>query len=330
MSRRAVFNCLLAIFLLLTVSLIEAQQTRKVARIGVLFGGAASSIISSANLEAFRQGLRDLGYVEGKNLVIECRYAEGKLDRLPELVTELIRLKVDVIVTSSTPVNMAAKHTTKMVPIVVATSADPVETGLVASLARPGGNITGLSNLAADLTGKRLELLKEILPKIERVGFIWNPDNPGLTLRFKEIQAAARALNITLQSLEARNGSELQSAFDAATREHADALIVTAPMAAAYEKPLADFTAKRRLPVMYDTRESVEKAGGLIAYGPSFPDLFRRAATYVDKILKGAKPADLPVEQPMKFELVVNLKTAKQIGLTIPPNVLARADRVIR
>jgi ABC-type uncharacterized transport system substrate-binding protein len=324
-------------FTLLTLSAIlfalcastHAQQTKKVPRIGILFGGAASSV-SSANLEAFRQGLRDLGYIEGKNVVIEYRYAEGKLDWLPELVAEFVQLKVDIIVTSSTPVNVAAKRGTSTIPIVFATSADPVETGLVASLARPGGNMTGLSNLSADLTGKRLELLKETLPKLKRVGFLWNPANPGLMLRFKEIQAAARALNVSVQSLEARNETELVSALDTTTREHTDALMVTAPMAAAYEKQVMDFATKRRFPVMYDTRESVERASGLISYGPSFPDLFRRAATYVDKILKGAKPANLPVEQPMKFELVINLKTAKQIGLTIPQSVLYRADKVIK
>jgi len=306
----------------------SAQQP-KMPRIGILFGGAASSV-SSANLEAFRQGLSAQGYVEGKNVIIENRYADGKLDWLPELVAEFVRLKVDVIVTSSTPVNMAAKRGTSTIPIVFATSADPVETGLVASLARPGGNITGLSNVAADLTGKRLEVLKETLPTLKRVGFLWNPANPGLTLRFKEIQAAARALNTSVQSLEARNETELLGALDTAIREHIDALMVTAPMAAAYEKQVMDFATKRRLPVMYDTRESVEKAGGLMSYGPSFPELFRRAATYVAKILRGAKPADLPVEQPTKFELVINLKTAKQIGLTIPQKVLARADRVIK
>jgi putative tryptophan/tyrosine transport system substrate-binding protein len=327
MSKKLIVLVVSALLLALSFPA-QAQQPTKVYRIGHLSASSASSVPD--RMEAFRQGLRALGYVEGKNFVIESRYAEGKLDRLSELAVELVRLKVDVILTAQTPVNMAAKQATSTIPIVFVTSADPVETGLVASLAHPGGNVTGLSNLAADLTGKRLELLKEALPKVKRVGFIWDPANAGLALRFKEIQTAARTLNITILSLEVRSGSELLSALDTALIEHIDALMVTAPMAAVYQKQVMDFAKKKRLPVMYDTRESVENAGGLISYGPSFPDLFRRAATYVDKILKGAKPAEIPVEQPTKFALAINLKTAKQIGITIPQSVLYRADKVIR
>ena len=246
------------------------------------------------------------------------------------LASELVQLKIDVIVTGTTPAIQAVKNTTSTIPIVMAEVADPVAVGLVASLGRPGGNITGLTTFSPDLDGKRLELVKEILPKVTRVAYIWDPANSGGRIRFKGVQGAAQALAITLQSLEARNPKELESAFEAAIRERPAALMVPNPTVLAYGRQVADFAAQNRLPVFYDTREHAEKDGGLLSYGPNYADLLRRAATYVDRILKGAKPAELPVEQPTKFELVINLKTAKQIGLTIPQNVLARADRVIK
>ena len=293
----------------------RAQQARKVPRIGYLSTGPT--------LQQFRQRMRELGYVEEKNVLFEDRYAEGgKLDRLPDLAAELVRMKVDVIVTTGTPAIQAAKQATTTIPIVMANVSDPVAAGFVASLARPGGNITGLSNLAPDLAGKRLELLKETLPKLTRVAYIWDPSNPSLARISREAQAAARELGITLQSLEVRNAEELGSAFEAAIRERAGALWVPAPMVSPYRRGITDFAGKTHLPLIYETRQYVEDAGGLMSYGPDFGDLDRRAATYVDKILKGAKPADLPVEQPTKFELVINLKTAKALGLTIPQSVL--------
>lgn len=303
-----------------------AQQP-KLSRIGLLIPGSQSTF--SARTDAFRQGLRELGYVEGQNVVLEHRYADGKLDRLPDLAVEVLRLKVDVVVTGDTPAVQALKKLTATVPIVMGNVADPVSVGLVASLARPGGNITGLTTLALDLDGKRLELLKEINPKIARVSFLWDPTNPIMTNRRKEVQGAARALGISLQSLEIRNPQELERAFEAALRERSGALMAPNTIVIVHGKEIAEFADKNRLPLVYDSREFVE-AGGLMSYGPSFIDLWRRAAVYVDKILKGAKPADLPVEQPAKFELVINLKAAKRIGLAIPPNVLARADRVIQ
>jgi putative ABC transport system substrate-binding protein len=300
----------------------QAQQAKKIPRIGYLSAASSPS-------PAFMQGLRDLGYVQGKNIDLVFRTTEGKSEGYSDLAAELVRLNVDILVVGGNTAIRAAKKATSTIPIVMLSVGDPVGLGLVASLARPGGNITGLSQMSPDLTGKRVELLKEILPKVKRVAFIWDPANPGMTLRFKEAQAAAGALSITLQSLEVRRSNELATAFVGATKEQAEALMVPAPMAR-YEKKIADFAAKNRLPWTCDTTESVVQAGCLMAYGPSYPDLHRRAAVYVDKIMKGAKPADLPVEQPMKFELVINLQTAKQIGLTIPPNVLARADRVIR
>jgi putative tryptophan/tyrosine transport system substrate-binding protein len=304
----------------------EAQQL-KPARIALLIPGSAATF--AVRTEAFRQGLRELGYTEGQSVVLEYRYADGRFDRLPELAAEMLRLNPDIVVTSDTPAVQAVKKLTSAVPIVMGNIADPVAVGLVASLARPGGNITGLTTLALDLDGKRLELLKEIMPRLARVSFLWDPTNPAMTNRIKEVQAAARALNIDLQSLEIRNHKEMEGAFDAALREKTGALLAPNTIVVARGKEIADFAAKNRLAVVYDTREFIE-SGGLMSYGPSFPDLWRRAASYVDKILKGAKPADLPVEQPTKFELVINLKTAKQIGVGVPPGVLARADRVIK
>jgi putative ABC transport system substrate-binding protein len=302
----------------------EAQKAGKVYRIGYL--SAASRSALTARTEAFRQGLRDLGYVEGKNIVVEYRYAEGKLIRMSLLAAELVRLKVDVIVATGTTPSLAAMQATTTIPIVTTVSRDPVRAGLVASLARPGGSITGLTSVTPDLEGKRLELLKEILPKVKRVAFI----HRAFAVRGKKIQATARELGIALQYIEARNAKEVETALQAVSKERAGALWVAAPVVSRYRKQIVDFAGKRRVPLFYDTRGFVEKAGGLMSYGPDYSDLWRRAATYVDKILKGAKPADLPVERPMKFELVINLKTAKQLGITIPPVVLFRADKVIK
>jgi len=306
----------------------EAQQT-KIPRIGFLVPSSPSA--SSSRIAAFRQGLRELGYVEGKNIVIEYRYAEGKQDLQTDLAAELVRLKVDLIVTSSTPGVLAVKKTSSTVPIVFATiSDDPVASGLVASLARPGGNITGLTLLGPELGGKRLELLKEAVPNVTRVALLWNSANPSHGLQSKETHAAAQAMGLQLQSLEVRSSREFDSAFETALRERAQALItLPEPLFNTHLKRIVEFAAKNRLPAMYAVPEFAD-TGGLMAYGPSYPDLYRRAATYVDKILKGAKPADLPVEQPTKIEFIINLKTAKQIGLTIPPNVLVRADKVIK
>jgi ABC-type uncharacterized transport system substrate-binding protein len=308
----------------------QAQQPAGILRIGILIGSSASSY--SARVEAFRRRLRELGYVEGKNIVIEYRYAEGKLERLPDLAAELVGLKVDVIVTTGTGI-LAAKKASTTMPIVFANSSDPVGSGLVSSLARPGGNITGLSQMAQDLDGKRLELLKEAFPKVARVAFLWQSrqssggrGNTELT----DMEAAAKALGVKLQSLPVRSLDDFDSAFARAKREGAQALITgTGGLITTQRRQVLDFAAKNRLPAMYPDSEYVE-AGGLMSYAPSYTDLWRRAADFVDKILKGTKPADIPVEQPTKFEFIVNLKAAKQIGLTIPPNVLARADRVIK
>jgi putative ABC transport system substrate-binding protein len=306
----------------------EAQQPAKVPRVGFLV--APSRSFFSARVDGFRQGLRDLGYIEGKNIVIEYRYAEGKLDRLPHLAAELVHLKVDVILTAGEFGGLAAKNATIAIPIVFAVTEDAVASGLVSSLARPGGNVTGLTVLAADLGGKRLELLKESFPKAARVALLWPSGGPRGNLPFTEMEAAAKALGLKLQSLPVRGLDDFEPAFEAAKREGAHAL-VTAPTAVinTQRDRVVDFAAKNRLPAIYAGPEFVD-AGGLMYYGPNYPDLFRRAATYVDKILKGTKPADLPVEQPTKFEFIVNLKAAKQIGLTIPPNVLARADKVLK
>jgi putative tryptophan/tyrosine transport system substrate-binding protein len=318
----------LAALVLATIHLAGAQQPKKVYRIGILLVG--SPAFYSAWIDVFRQALKELGYMEGKNIAIEYRYAEGKADRLPFLAAELVGLKVDVIVSSSTPSVLAAKQATNTIPIVFVSIADPVASGLVASLARPGGNITGLSIVAVELSGKRLELLKEAVPNIARVAFLWNSANPAQAPQWREAQAAAQVLGLQLQSLEVRSSNDFDSAFEAALRERAQALVTTpAALLGAHLKRIVEFAAKNRLPAMYANPDFVD-AGGLMSYAPSYGDLSRRAATYVDKILKGTKPADLPVEQPKKFEFVINLKAAKQIGLTIPPNVLARADKVIR
>jgi putative ABC transport system substrate-binding protein len=314
--------------LLAPCSAVEAQQPKGIPRLGYLTGAYFSAIASRT--EAFRQGLRELGYVEGKNIVIEWRSAEGKLDRVPTLAAELVHLKVDIVVTAGAAVTGPTKEATSTIPIVMAQDSDPVRNGFVASLARPGGNITGLSNLAPELRGKRLELLKEVIPRLSRVAVFGTSTEPANSASLKEIELAARGLGVKLQYLDILNPEAIWPAFRAAAAERADAItmLVSGPLANFRHTQFAELAVKSRLPVIWN-REYVE-AGGLMSYAVGLPDLDRRAATYVDKILKGAKPADLPVEQPTKFELVINLKTAKQIGLTIPPHVLARADRIIR
>jgi ABC-type uncharacterized transport system substrate-binding protein len=306
----------------------QAQQPTKVPRVGFLTANDFSAL--AARIEALRQGLRELGYVEGKNIVIEYRYAEGKLDRLPALAAELVRLKVDIIVSAGPQSTRAVKEATVTIPIVMAFDFDPVGNGFVASLARPGGNITGLSTLAPEISGKQLELLKEIVPGLSRVVILGNSTDPGNAQVVGETERAAVALGVHHLYLDVRAPADIETAFRAARKGRADAVLsLSSFLFISQRKQLVDLAVKSRLPAIYDRREYVED-GGLMSYGVSQPDLFRRAATYVDKILKGAKPADLPVEQPKKFDFIINLKAAKQIGLTIPPNVLARADKVIR
>ena len=306
----------------------EAQQLTKVARIGFLGGVRPAAV--SARIEAFRQSLRELGYVEGKNIVIEYRYAEDKLDRLPTLAAELVRLKVDVIVTGGPGSTRASKDATATIPIVMAQDIDPVATGFVASLARPGGNVTGLATFAPGISGKQLELLKESVPKISRVAVLGTSTTPGSALMLKEVEAVAGALAVKLQYLDILDAKEIEPAFRFASKVKTDAVLVLFSFVLnSHRTKVVELAVKSRLPVIYPFSEFVE-AGGLMTYAVSFTDLYRRAAVYVDKILKGTKPADLPVEQPKKFEFIINLKAAKQINLTIPPNVLVRADRVIR
>jgi ABC-type uncharacterized transport system substrate-binding protein len=318
------------IFVLICLLLLRAdsvaQQPAKVPRIGFL--GATPD---PARTESFRQGLRELGYVEGQNIAIEYRWADGKFERLPDLAADLVRLKVEVIVAVVTQASLAAKKASGTIPIVMIGVSDPVGSGLVASLARPGANITGTSSMTAEVVGKQLELLKETLPKISQVAALWNPANPVFqAIQLSETKVAARALRLRLQILEARNADEIEHAFAAILREGTRALLVLGdPVFTAHRGRIAELAAKRGVPSVSGVREYAE-AGGLMAYGPSFPAMYRRAAYYVDRILKGTKPADLPVEQPTKFELTVNLKTAKQIRLIIPPNVVSRADSVIR
>jgi len=327
MSRKIIGLALGAILLALCFSA-EAQQAKKVPRIGFLIGTSPSH--NWARIEAFRQGLRELGYVEGKNIVIEYRYAEGKPDRVRELAAELVRLKVDVIVTAGALTTRAAKEATVTISIVMAQDADPVGSGFVAGLARPGGNITGLSSLAPEISGKRLELLKEIVPKLSRVAVFGTSASPGNAQSLKETELVAGALGVQLQYLDVLGPKDIDIAFRAAGKGRAEGVLVLGgSVLNSHRTQVADLAAKSRLPAVYGQLEFMD-AGGLMFYGASIPEMFRRAATYVDKILKGTKPADLPVEQPTKFELMINLKTAKQIGLTIPPNVLARADKVIK
>ncbi len=322
---------LLAVFLLAAPLAASAQQAAKIARIGYLSG---ANLAASPHLhEAFRQGLRDLGYVEGRNVVIEYRDAEGKPERFPALAAELVALNVDIIVAPITLTAVAAKQVTRTLPIVFATAGDPVGSGLVTSLARPGGNATGLSILAPELVGKRLELLKQAVPEVSRVAVLWRPGSMGERMdkdMLKEADGAARALGVRLHLVEARGPADFDRAFADITRARAAALTVFgSTMFSNERRRLVDLAAKNRLPAVYTSREFVD-AGGLLSYGPNAADLYRRAATYVDKILKGAKPADLPVEQPTKFELVINVKTAKALGLTLPQSLLQRADEVIQ
>jgi ABC-type uncharacterized transport system substrate-binding protein len=315
----------IAVALTVCVALASAQQPQNIPRVGILFIGGRDQ----PHLEAFKQGLRERGYIEGKNIALEYRYAEGREDRLPELAAELVQVKVDVIVVTADISAQAAQRATKTLPIVV-TTGDPVTWGLADSLAKPGGNVTGLSVLLADLSGKRVEILKETFPKLTRVAALWNPTGRVASPVFKETSAAAQALSLQLHSFEVQTLQDIEKALVEIPKLRSSALLVLlTPLVTLHSKRIVELALKQHLPGMYPTRQFAEE-GGLMAYGPLIGDLYRRAATYVDKILKGAKPADLPVEQPMKFEFVINLKTAKQIGLTIPPNVLARADKVIR
>jgi putative ABC transport system substrate-binding protein len=314
----------LLVLILATIHFAEAQQPAKVRKIGVLRADSPPNL----SAETFQQAMRDLGYIEGKNIVIEYRYAEGKVARLSNLAEELVRLNVDVIWALG-PAVSHAKNATKTIPIVITHVSDPVGSGLVASLARPGGNITGLSGVGPELGGKRLELLKEVIPKLSRVAFFGNSTAPAQA-QLREIELAAGELGVKIQYLDVPSPKEIEPALLAASKGRAQAVLITRnPVTAIHFARIAELAVKNRLPTMYADREFVE-AGGLMSYGPDHIFLYRRVAVYVDKILKGTKPADLPVEQPMKFEFVINLKTAKQIGLTIPPNVLARADKVLK
>ncbi|PYJ65438.1 MAG: ABC transporter substrate-binding protein [Verrucomicrobia bacterium] len=317
-----------ALLLVLSVRA-EAQQPKKVPSIGYLSTGSPSS--STQTIEAFRQGLHELGYAEGKNITIEYRFAEGREDRLRQFASELVRFKVDVIFVSATVATLATKNATTTIPIVFTIVDDPIAFGLIDSLGHPGGNITGLTSGAGPgLYGKRLELLKESFPRVSRVAALWNPDDPGSVVNVRGMETPARSLSLKLQSVEMRDPNDLQQAFSAMKRERAEALVtILGALVGSQRSRIVDLAAKSRLATMSAESRWTE-AGGLMSYGPDYADLYRRAATYVDKILKGANPADLPVEQPTKFELVINLKTAKRIGLTIPPNVLARADKVIK
>ena len=307
--------------ILATIQLAEAQQTPKIPYVGILFVGGRDQ----PHLESFKQGMREHGYTEGKNVFFEYRYAEGNYDRLPELVADLVQKKVDVIVTTSSISAQAARKVTSTVPIVM-TSGGVIEFGLAESLAKPGGNVTGLTVLAPDLSGKRVELLKEAFPKSRRVAALWSK----VSLGFRETQDAAKALSVPLYPIELRQADDIDKAFTEMSKAHVDALLVVpSPLVTLHSKRIAELALQHRLPGMYPTRQFAEE-GGIAAYGPLLSDLYRRAATYVDKILKGVNPADLPIEQPMKFEFIINLKAAKQIGLTIPQKVLARADKVIK
>jgi putative ABC transport system substrate-binding protein len=318
----------IAFVLAVTGTVVQAQQPTKIPRIGFLTAGSPSTI--PARIEAFRLGLRELGYVEDKNMVIEWRFGEGKLDRLPALVAELVRLKVDVILSAGAAVTRPAKDATRTIPIVMAQDTDPVGNGFVASLARPGGNITGLSSYSAELNGKRLELLKEIVPRLSRLAVVGESTYPGNAQSLREVELAAAAFGVKLQYLDILGPKDFETAFRAAGKGRADAILVLqSAVLNSQRKEIVDLAIKSRLPAIYYAAEWME-AGGLMSYATSITDLYRRAATYIDKILKGTKPADLPVEQPKKFEFVINLKAAKQIGVTIPPNVLVRADKVVK
>ena len=326
--RTIVLIAILALGLLAAPLTADAQQAKNVPRIGYLSATSPSALAGWS--EAFRQGLRELGYVEGKNIVVEYRYAEGKFDRLPDLAAELVRLKVDIIVSVGPAVTSRIKEATGTIPIVMCFAFDPVGSGFVASLARPGGNITGLSTLSPELGGKQLELLKEILPQFSRLAVLGDSTEPGNARSLQELERAAKAFGVTLQPIDVVSPTDIETAFRAASKGSGDAvLVLPSPVTLLQRTQVLELAVQHRLPAIYSLPLFVQ-AGGLMFYGPSFPDLFRRAATYVDKILKGAKPADLPVEQPTKFDLIINLKTAKQLGITIPPIVLYQATKVIR
>lgn len=315
---------------ILASSLVAEAQSGKVPRIGVLLYAAEPKPGQSSQvLEAFRGGLRDLGYVEGRNIILESRWAGGNNQRAAELAAELVRFDVAVIMSAGTPATQVAKAATATIPIVMTAVGDPIGSGIVASLARPGGNVTGLSLLDTELDGKRIELLKEAVPGLTRIAMLWSPNDPGMTLAFGRVEVASRTLRLTLQSLAVRDPAEVPGTRQAAETGRAQALIVTAqPFTIRHQAEILNVATKLRLPAMYTDRRFVD-AGGLMAYGPSLVDVYRRAAIYVDRILKGAKPADLPVEQPTKFEFIVNLRTARILGLEIPPALIARADQVI-
>lgn len=329
MSSRTLFGLVLLLTIVAAGPAIDAQQPPRSSKVGYLQATARANVAHL--VDALRQGLRELGYVEGKSVVLEIRAAEGESERLPELARELVRLKPDVIVATSDPAIAAVKRETQTIPIVMAFSTDPAGTGFVASLARPGGNVTGLSTISPELSGKRLELLREVVPGLSRVAMLWNPDARGNLLDYKETETLARALRLELQSVELSSVEDLDRAFAAVTKGRAQALIVPSgnPVVVTKRSQVTSLAQRHRLPAVYNAKEFVMD-GGLMSYGPSVQDMFRRAAVYVDKILKGAKPGDLPVEQPTKFELAINLKTARVLGLTIPPSLLQRADHVIQ
>jgi putative ABC transport system substrate-binding protein len=306
-----------------------AQQPARIARVGFLFPGFADGV-GGVGLRALREGLRELGYVEGKNLQLELRWGEGKIERLPALATELVQLKVDVIVAATSPSVVAARQATRTIPIVMPTSSDPVGDGLVASLARPGGNITGLSIMSAELGEKRIQMLREMFPKVSLpMDVLWNPDYVGMRARYEQARVAAPAVGLAVRSIEVRDTRELDAAFEAITREHPEALLLLVdPFTFSQRSRIVEFAAKQRIPAMYETSDFVD-VGGLMSYGPIVADQYRRAATYVDKILRGAKPADLPIEQPTKFELAINMRAAKALGIKFPESILLRADKVI-
>jgi putative tryptophan/tyrosine transport system substrate-binding protein len=306
-----------------------AQQPAKIARVGFLYPGFPDGV-GSVGLRALRDGLHELGYVEGKNLQLELRWGEGKIERLPALATELVQLKVDVIVAATSPSVVAARQATRTIPIVMPTSSDPVGDGLVASLAHPGGNITGLSIMSPELGEKRIQMLKELFPRVSHpMAVLWNPDYVGMRARFEQARVAAPAVGLTVRSVEVRDTRELDAAFEAITREPSEALLLLVdPFTFSQRSRIVEFAAEQRIPAMYETSDFVD-VGGLISYGPIVADQYRRAAAYVDKILRGAKPADLPIEQPTKFELAINMRAAKALGIKFPESILLRADKVI-
>ena len=323
---KVIASLILAALILATVPAAEAQKHAGSPQLGILYLGSSPNVY----LDAFVRELAELGYVEGKTITIERRFADGRDERLPDLARELVGLKVDALFTAGTPGIYACRQATKTLPIIFVSTSDPVGTGVVASLAHPGGNITGISLLASDLWPKRLELLKEIFPKLSHVAMLWNKGNPGMTLEAKKTEEVAAPLGLTLQDRGLNSANDLDVVFAVMTKDRPDGfLLLMDPVVTSYRARILEFLAKNRLPAIFENKDWVE-AGGLMSYGPDPSDAFRRAAHFVDRIFKGAKPADLPVEQPTKFEFVINLKTAKQIGLTIPPNVLARADRVIK